>query len=344
MTVSWLKIFALCLMLFSALPSCVTAPMPPQIISLEQALADPQLTPIDYEVSSQGLIIITVQFKDTGASKFILDTGATTSAIYRSELSLELQDENIRDMSETASNAEAEVAQKFVRVHDMHSSKLLSTVKLKSVSLGAIHIQDLEVVVLDKPPYQDPLLQQVKGIVGLDVISGYSLLLDSRAHQLTLLKAQPMPMRLDESWKHVPLTQTPFEQDAFGLYFMTVLINGRLTHALLDTGSDFNVMNWNFKHLWQLTVRRGRLLKEWQLSGALGEFDPQGAAILEGIQSADFTWPRQTFSVFDIEPFEASGFKDKPIMLAGMPFFSGRTVLIDFPHASLWMKDEPKIQ
>lgn len=292
-------------------------------ISLEKALASPSTLQIPYEASNQGLMIIEAELPDIGSKKFILDTGATSSGVFAKSLPKGV---NIWPKG------------RDVHVHSISRTEIRETVHPPYLKLGGVEINGIQLVLINPSKHDEVLLNQTIGVIGLDVLSRYKLFVDPQTQTLSLIDQAAPPITLIQPWTQIPMTEELYNTSALGLHFLELRMGGQRTFALFDTGAEYNVMNWNFKTIWQLSIRRRSMKKQWEHSGALGEFEPIGLAKIEGIHSRQYTWPQQTFSVFDIKSFETIGLKDKPLMIAGMPFFENRSLFVDFFNNYLWVK------
>lgn len=311
-------------LLFLCLSACSTSPNA-RSVSLETVLASSTVTAIEYETTRGGLIVFALTLSETGPGKFLLDTGATTSAIYRNAV-----------LAGTIINTEDDV-----RVHDMVLSARYPTVSIQNFHFGSNEIAGERFAVLDKPAYDDPLLRQTKGIIGLDILADYRLMIDPVRQTVFFISAESPALKFDKYWVSIPMSERPFKKDVLGLHFLELKINDTETYAVVDTGSEFNVMNWNFTRLRKFGVQHRRLRKAWKATGVIGEFEPRWVVILEGIKFKNHTWPDQRFSVSHLGLFDTMDLADKPLMLAGMPFFENRVVLIDFPADVMWVKITP---
>lgn len=291
-------------------------------ISLEKALASPSTLQIPYEASNQGLMIIEAELPDIGSKKFILDTGATSSGVFAKSLPKGV---NIWPKG------------RDVHVHSISRTEIRETVHPPYLKLGGVELNGIQLVLINPSKHDEVLLNRTIGVIGLDVLSRYKLYVDPQTQTLSLIDQAALPITFTEPWTQVAMTEALYNTSAFGLHFLELKIGGKTTFALFDTGAEYNVMNWNFKNIGQLRLRRRSMKKQWEHNGALGEFEPIGLAKIDGIKSRNYTWPQQTFSVFDIKSFEAIGLKDKPLMIAGMPFFDNRSLFIDFHNDDLWL-------
>ena len=310
----------------SLLISCTTT-HPPINISLEETLARPSTVQIPYEASKQGLIIIEAELPDIGLKKFVLDTGATSSGVFAKSLPKGI---NIWPKG------------RDVHVHSISRTEIRETVHPPYLKLGGVEFNGIQLVLINPSKHDEVLLNQTIGVIGLDVLSRYKLYVDPQTQTLSLIDQAAPPITFTKPWTKAAMTEALYNTSAFGLHFLELKIGSKTTFALIDTGAEYNVMNWNFKNIGQLSLRRRSMKKQWEHNGALGEFQPIGLAKIDGIKSKTFTWPQQTFSVFDIKSFEAIGLKDKPLMIAGMPFFENRSLFIDFHNDDLWLNPADK--
>lgn len=312
-------LFGTALILF--LSACSTSP-DVERVALESVLASSHATALDYETSSGGLIVFELDLQETGPGAFILDTGATTSVIYRHSI---------------LPGTEVEIGGD-VRVHDMNFLANRPTARVEGFFIGQKEIEDINFAILDQPNYSDPLLRETKGVIGLDILTAYKVMIDPLEKKLYFIDAQSSTLKFDKNWSSIRLNERPFNKEVLGLHFLDLVVNGTEAFALLDTGSEFNVMNWNFQRLRKLRVKRQHLRKNWKVNGAIGEFRPEWSVFLEGIEFGRHGWPHQLFSVHRLDLFDTMDLEGKPIMIVGMPFFEGKTILIDFANDSMWIK------
>lgn len=308
--------------IFGIFSGCSTLGGAPNL-SLQDAIAEHSTLRIPFVKSEKGLMIIEVEITELGLSKFIIDTGATASGVFKQSLT---------------PNITLGPRGNDVRVHGISKSEMRQTLQIQYVNLAGQSFDNKQFVLLEKPEHDEYLLNQTVGVIGLDVLSRYKVLIDPPNKILFLIDKQIEGIYLGESWNKIPMSTKPYNIPAYGLPFLKLNVNGIYAYALFDTGAEYNVMNWNFKHLWQLTLRRQSLERQWEHSGALGQFDPVGLAILDGISVEGYKWPKQSFSVFDLNTFNVIGLEDKPLMITGMPFFQNHPLLLDFSKQTLWIK------
>lgn len=311
-------------LIITALSACVSLPDAKKQ-SLDEVLASSEVIRFQYRRSETGLILADLAPADDTVMRFMVDTGATRSAIYDGAIPS-------RDLLEGST---------LVRVHGISNSELRPTVFVKQGATGAEFIEGTELAVLDKPAGQGPLSGDVRGIFGLDLLSGFRVLFDAESKKIVLIGADAPAIAFDKSWRAVSLTQQPDGMEALGLYFIELKFKNTSIAAVLDSGADFNAMNWEFKTLPELNAKRRSLRNRWKVDGAIDEFKPRTLASIDALISRDYAWGPQSFIVYDLTMLDAAGWDGKPIMIAGAPFIDGKTVLIDFPGKTLWIKTAP---
>jgi len=191
---------------------------------------------------------------------FIIDTGATKTAIYKNMLS-----------RFGLSDSDAAI----IQIHGMVDSGQRPRIDLPLLSLGSTSYANLDVAVLENRIVDEAeRAEPPVGILGLDVLADYRLYYDSDANLLSLIPNALTPPIIPGSWKFVTLTENPYSPDKRALKFMELRLAGGLTPALIDTGSEFTIMNWSVVQYPQLKTLRRRLKEYWRIQGSIGIFNP----------------------------------------------------------------------
>ena len=311
--------------LFLLLFACTTTPDEPPAVSLEDALQRPGATTVSLIPTSSGHFVIEARLPGEPPRAFLLDTGATRSAIYAStqaEIRLPLY-QGVQ-----------------TEVFGMMESREMPLAAASHIEIGSQKILLGEMAVLPDPPEHLDSDLDIAGIIGLDVLSGMTLILDGPAGRLSLIPSDVILDMPAGEWRAVPLIANPYAEQDLGLRFMMAGIGISKVPALLDTGSQFNVINWNVKGLWMLSHRRKQLQDAWRLSGAMGEFRPRSNAIVERIEAGNMNWFRQEFVVMDVPGLSVLQIKDRAFMIAGSSFFRSHTIVIDVTRNQMWVREQ----
>lgn len=304
-------------------PSVPPAPVTLQSqIAAKETIELPLLEGLPGERQSS-LIIIPAVLPNGETGRFILDTGATLSSIFKST------------QGRLGVTTESESP---IRVHGMVSAKIQPVATLETLQLGSRNIGPLRVAVIDREEDLQSRKQvndtdvQSDGIIGMDVLQNYHLYYDPAIGKVWLLPLDIGAPAVPRDWEIVKLVQNPFLEDGRALHFFNLGMSYSITPALLDTGSEFNLMNWDTKRFPQLRERRRSMRREWKISGAVGSFKPVAKIIADRTRSGDRSWSNNEFVVRDFENLNVLGIDGNPFVIAGMPMLSTRPMVLDFEN------------
>jgi len=277
---------------------------------------------LPFKLSENGLILVPTYVDEGQPVLMIIDTGATRSAIYEplyQRLGLEHTNE-------------------IVQIHGMVESGLRPELILPFMVLDHHKIDNVTVAVLEKFKHKSESLEEIGGLIGLDVLDGFYLYFDHERQVLSLIPTKYPPPILPNSWARVVLTSNPYKDDGRPLKYFDVRVTGQLVPALFDTGSEFNLINWTaIKHP-LLSVSRKKLRDEWELGGAIGTFEPTLKVKLAGLRSGQKFWNNQGFLVLNFESLEVLGVKDDPFLIAGADMFTKSTFWLDLEAGEIAIK------
>lgn len=303
----------LCAGLSLLLLGCETTSAPPTERELSKLLQHRSVVSLPLEAGHGDLPVVKVGLGDGETGRFVLDTGATLTAIYQ----------------KTQRRLGLPSLDKYsVRVFGMFETDLQSMAQLQQLSLGKARIRDLKVAVLDTPPPSDgPALD---GLIGMDVLSKYRLLIDRHRGIITFLPNILGRINLPPSWRVIQLKPNPFTDEDRLLHFLEIRLGNKSTVSMLDTGSEYSMINWNTVRFPQLRALRRKLRRDWELEGAIGNFDPISKVRVENFRAGQQVWEYHNFIVLDFKTLTILGIADQPFVIAGSDLFSEKTMLIDF--------------
>ncbi len=307
-----------------ALAACATAPKGP--LSLQAQLEHRSTITLTLIETPSELLLVSASLPDGGGGKFVIDTGATLSSIFP-----DVQARLTLQPSETTS----------IRVHGMIAARLQPLTELPSLKLGGVDVGPLPVAVIPRAKENSGradrfLDKDYDGIIGMDVLSDYHLYIDKTAGFLKLIPQTLGAPNMPNDWAVVELTRNPFLEDGRKLHFFQLRLGNALTPALLDTGSQFNMMNWNTQRFPQLRAVKRRLRKNWEINGAIGAFQPVTKILSKNARAGQKFWSDNEFLVLDFESLDVLGIDGKPFVIAGIPLLKEVAVLIDFENDRLY--------
>ncbi len=310
------KLF-LTIILSTAAFSCASYNYPPKSMTINHLL-DKRFSALPVQVMDNGLLTVPVRINDAKPVRFMIDTGATRSAIYKSsalELGLPIESE------------------KTVQIHGMIQNERRPEIRASKFVLGNYSVINTPLAILDRP--KDEALEietDLSGILAMDILINYQLIFDHKSKTLHFTKNRKKPLKIPQHWKQIKLTTNPYIDDGRNLRFLEMRMIGSNTSALLDTGSELNIMNWHVAKYPNVRQLRKRLRETWKLTGAIGQFKPRVRAQIKGFRAGQKYWRNQEFIVMDFDSLDILGIKDKPFIIAGVGLINETSFILDFRH------------
>lgn len=266
----------------------------------------------------------------------MLDTGATHSALYASEwerLGQTMGQTTGQTMGQTIGKAVD--GQQQVRIHGMLAADIQPLVTLPTLRLGTATLNDVPIARLNNPERKARDKELHDGILGMDILSQFHIYVDRPQEVLKLIPKDMGMISAPPSWRVVTLKPNPFLEDGRQLHFMDVRLGNALTPALLDTGSEFNLMNWNTSRFPQLRAVKSQLLKKWEIEGAVGTFQPVSKIRATDYRAGQKLFEGTEFIVLDFESLNVLGIEDNPFIIIGADALKNERYILDFERDKL---------
>ncbi len=246
---------------------------------------------------------------------FLVDTGATKSALYKS---------SVRKLGYS------EDTNSFMKIHGMNQMEDRPSLLVPYIQLGHEQFANINMAILEDRKSPIDLVRVPDGLIGMDVLQEFRIFVDARSKTFNLIpKSMPAPL-IPTKWQTVVLRENPFLEDKYNLHFLEIRLGNHLIPALLDTGSEENLMNWNVSMFPQLRRARKKMREKWMIEGAVGVFKPQHLVKAENIRSGQKYWRRSEFVVMEFDGLDILGIKDQPFLIAGSALFVDQTFYLDF--------------
>ncbi len=304
---------------------CETVSSEEQGIHLNEVASSKEILTVPYEVYGAGVLVIQVDVGNDQKARFLLDTGATRSALFRGKSGrLKLKEADRVD----------------VTVHGMTAIGQKPTALVPQIVIDERVFENVEVVLLDERKHATVVEAEPDGLIGMDLLEGYRILVDADAKLLSLIPNHGPAVAVPGSWRNIQLIPNPYTDTDHGLHFFEMRVGNRLVPALFDTGSEFNLINWNSLHFPQLRLIKKRLREKWVVAGAIGEFDPISKVTVEGFRVGQKWWDERLFVVMDFENLGILGVDENPFVIAGGNLFAGNSFYVDFQKDVLMVRPE----
>lgn len=243
---------------------------------------------------------------------FVLDTAASTSAIYEhTRAALELSaDPALRIELQGAGGA-----QTIERYH------------LPPLAVAGVEAKGLVVAGL---PAGVKHGEEVMGIVGVDVFGEHVVEFDLKANRIDLHDAGHAPAS-ERGWNELPVTLLPPVRFAT----VEVMVGGQPVTAVLDTGASRSFINWQSARAAGVTPETEGLEKVSTTHGATNHGFDSAKYDFDGVAIGATTFGTARLSISDLSVFAALGLKDKPAMILGLDLLGDRRFVIDYPGQRL---------
>lgn len=309
----WDWAWRICVCAFAfVLTACVTAP--PTAPDSVQAL--PRTITVPYRISDAGHLLVNLSVNGQDNQAFIIDSGATISAIY---------EEPLRRLG-------LDLSGKFVSVKGLIATGDSPTIADVKLSLGSRVFQSDDIVMLktQDTPHRT-IGNGAVGLLGTDFLAAHTVVFDRHAMRASFLPSDDVTPEFFAGWRKIPLENRVGNYPDHGLYFAHVKLLGKQTPVLVDTGSNLNFINWHLATLDdQLKRVRRKIRKAVEFRGANGATPLHLETFFYDVTLGNHTWPQVKVNVLEFESFDEIAPTDKPMMLAGAPMFSPSSFAFDF--------------
>jgi predicted aspartyl protease len=278
--------------------------------------------PVSFE--KEGLVVLPDVEINGERLKFILDTGATRSALFERAHGRLFASDN--DLTE-------------VNIHGLSSVGSRELINVPMIRLGQFSFSDQTFVVL--PNRQKSI--QYDGLLGMDILGEFSLHFSRRNSFLRLIP-KDLIVEVPSNWQDVPLFPNPFIEDDRSLHFFEMQMSGDTIPVLLDTGAELNIMNWGLKSHPKLRKVYDALRKDWEYQGATGKFRPSIKVRVDLAQANEAVWKNKEFIIMKLDGLEILGVEDRFMAIIGLGFLENDEVFIDFERNILAVKPKYRIR
>jgi predicted aspartyl protease len=285
-----------------AKPRPAPADQPPNIPPLPPAYFDKTLDVTGEELKARKIetrLGVDVMVNGRGPYKFIVDSGADTSAVgLRIARDLELP------------------LGKPAILNGMTSRDLVDRVKVDALTLGPTTVHDLEV----------PALREIDlggdGLLGIDAMVRQRLLLD---FEKKLIKVEDASKPMKFSPGDIIITA---RRQRGQLILTEVEAQGFRLDAVIDTGTEISIGNLALRE--KLLRRRARFT-EVEAIGVTGTSTKLQIATIDELKLGPVLLRNVPIAFADVPPFKLFGLADEPALLLGTDLLENfRRVALDF--------------
>ncbi|HYS46330.1 MAG TPA: retroviral-like aspartic protease family protein [Rhizomicrobium sp.] len=274
-----------------------------------------------YRIDLQDRLVTDVFINGRGPFTFVIDSASSRTIIYehvRAQLNLQ------------ASDPEP------IIVYGINQQARAMAIAPDRLNVGGQDIVDLTMGVLpDSEGQGDP-----DGILGIDVLSRYFVVLDRAGMQLQLLPLDGGAAKAYARWHAVPLTPRPLKNIPVDFWYVTIAFNGHVVPALFDLGCGVTLLNWQAAE--RLGLEKNAATRKYGpppegLRDVLGKIAP--AVLVKGVKVTipDQTWHKQDILVSDAPVFDFFGMGEKAGAIVGPGLLKDNSLAVDFAGHQLYV-------
>lgn len=271
-----------------------------------------------YRIDPDGRLATDVYVDGQGPFSFLIDTASSRTVIFehvRARLGL------VRSQPQQ------------LMVYSINDVTEAMPVKPKELRVAGETIQGLTLAVLPGARPGGP-----DGVLGLDVLTRYFVVLDRATLTLKLLPPGADSARGFNRWAQAELTPRPLKNIPVQFWYLRARFNDRNLTALFDMGAGFTLLNWQAAE--RLGVRKDRFAAYGPppalLQDVLGKDAP--AVRMDGLSVAirGKEWKRQLAIIADAPVFGYFDLEEAPAAIMGPALLRDTSLAIDFAGRRLY--------
>jgi predicted aspartyl protease len=274
-----------------------------------------------YRIANSGRLITDVYINGQGPFAFVIDTASSRTLIF----------EHVRKKLQLSQSQPERLL-----VYGINDVADALPVKPEMLSLAGETVHGLTIGVLpDAGGGPD-------GVLGLDVLSRYFLVLDRERMRLKLLPSGKDSARAYDGWSQVSLEARQLKKFPIRFWYLHARFNGTSITSLFDLGAAFSLLNWDAAEM--LGVHKQHFASYGpppeELQDVLGKTST--AVRAEGLE-IDFPgirWRRQSAIVADAPVFGYFDLAERPAAILGPALLANNSLAIDFADGHLYIGPE----
>lgn len=259
-----------------------------------------------------GRIVAPVTINGQGPFRFIVDSGASRSAIsagLAARLGLTLD------------------PTRQITVKGVTGSQAVPSVPIAYLQAGDLTLEDQRLPVL-----ADFVFADTDGILGVEGLAGMCLLVDFQYDRLSITRKRPK--HLKGQWSHVPV-QLRFGQ----LMVATARIGGTRVEAVIDTGAERTLGNLALRRALGLDVAAQTASTQRWVLGATSATEQGNSIPSPAIRIGEAGIRRLEITFGDLNVFRLWGLEDRPALVLGMDVLgTTQGLLLDYGRRELLVR------
>jgi len=177
------------------------------------------------------------------------------------------------------------------------------------------------------------------GILGVDVLAQYFVVLDRSAMKIKLLPQNSASASAYSDWSEVHLVPRPLKKFPIQFWYVKARFNGWEINSLFDLGASMTMLNWGAAE--RLGVRKAHYRSSGpppvELQDVLGKVSPALRADGLEVKLPGRSWERQLAIIADAPVFSYFDLEEQPAAIFGLELLRNTSLAIDFAGQRLYL-------
>jgi predicted aspartyl protease len=277
-----------------------------------------------YRIANYGRLVTDVFINGQGPFSFLIDTAASRSLIF----------EHVRARLSLAPSQPEHLV-----IYGINDVAEALPVKPDAIAIAGEAIHGLTLGVLPDAVSGGP-----DGVLGVDVLARYFVVLDRDTMQIRLLPQGADSARPFEDWPQARLTAQPLKNLSVQFWYLKTSFNDHNFTSLLDLGASFTLLNWNAAEV--LGVHKRDFLAKGlppdDLQDVLGKTSPAVRVDGVSVRLPGRRWDNHLVVVADAPVFRYFNPDGRPAAIVGLGLLGDSSLAIDFAGGRLFIGPEVK--
>lgn len=272
-----------------------------------------------YRFDPQGRLVTEVYLDGQGPFSFLIDTASSRTVIF----------EHVRTRLGLARSQPGQFL-----IYGINDVAEAMPVKPAELRVAGETIHGLTLAALPNGRSDGP-----DGVLGVDVLARYFVVLDRENLLLKLLPPGDASARDFRKWSQAELLRRPFKKFAIEFWYLRTRFNGQSLTALFDMGAGITMLNWQAAE--KLGVRKTQFAHYGPppevLQDVLGK---QAPAVRMGDLSISISgkeWRKQLAIIADAPVFSYFDLEEAPAAIVGPGLLRDTSLAIDFAGKRLYV-------
>lgn len=277
-----------------------------------------------YRIASSGRLVTDVFINGQGPFSFLIDTASSRSLIF----------EHVRARLGLLPSQPDHLV-----VYGINDVAQAVPVKPDTVAVAGESIQGLTLGVLPDDASAGP-----DGVLGVDVLSRYFVVLDRSAMQIRLLPPGADSANAYSEWPQAEMTAEPLKNLSIRFWYLKTSFNDHNFKSLFDLGASFTLINWDAAEV--LGVHKRDFLAKGippqDLQDVLGKSSPAVRVDDVTVRLPGKHWDNHLLIVADAPVFHYLDTDERPSAVVGLELLGSNSLAIDFAGGRLYIGPEAK--